>query len=147
MMKRLTTNINIEASPETVWKTLMDFNSYPEWNPFIRSIEGEKYVGGRLKATLHPPEGKAMIFKPTVLRADENKEFRWLGHLFIKGLFDGEHVFKIEKGDNNSINFIHEELFRGLLVPLFSRMIDTKIKNGFNAMNAALKERAEKEKQ
>ena len=36
----LTTQITINASPEEIWTELIDFKSYPEWNPFINKIEG-----------------------------------------------------------------------------------------------------------
>ena len=36
-----------------------------------------------------------MTFKPNILVFEENKELRWLGKLFFKGLFDGEHKFEI----------------------------------------------------
>jgi uncharacterized protein YndB with AHSA1/START domain len=29
----------IDAPPERVWQVLTDFGAFPEWNPFIRSIE------------------------------------------------------------------------------------------------------------
>jgi hypothetical protein len=29
----------IDASPATVWSVLIDFASYPEWNPFHRKVE------------------------------------------------------------------------------------------------------------
>ena len=38
----------IDASPEDVWQVLTDFDAYPEWNPFIRSIQGNPEVGSRL---------------------------------------------------------------------------------------------------
>ena len=75
----------------------MDFKSYPEWNPFIVSAEGEPTVGARLKIDIQPPGGKKMTFKPKVITADRGKEFTWLGRLLFPGLFDGEHSFKFEE--------------------------------------------------
>jgi uncharacterized protein YndB with AHSA1/START domain len=49
--------IEIDARPEEVWHVLMDFRSYPEWNPFIVSIEGEARPGARLKVRIAPPTG------------------------------------------------------------------------------------------
>jgi len=40
-----------------------------------------------------------MTFRPTILKAEPNRELRWLGHLLVPGLFDGEHIFTIETWD------------------------------------------------
>ena len=38
MTKQIKTSIHINATKEKVWEILMDFEKYPEWNPFIKSI-------------------------------------------------------------------------------------------------------------
>ena len=40
-MKEVFSEIDIQAPAERVWQVLTDFASYPEWNPFIRRINGE----------------------------------------------------------------------------------------------------------
>jgi uncharacterized membrane protein len=37
--KLLYTEIVINIIPENVWKVIMDFEKYPTWNPFIKSIK------------------------------------------------------------------------------------------------------------
>ena len=96
MAHDLRTAIDIDASPERVWAILMDFGAYPDWNPFIRSIEGDARRDGRLKVRIQPSGGRAMRFNPTVLAAEPSRELRWLGKLGVKGLFDGEHSFRLE---------------------------------------------------
>ena len=122
----------------------MDFERYPEWNPFIKSISGEPGVGAKLQIAIQPPDSSGMKFTPTVLGADENKEFRWLGKLLFKGLFDGEHSFIIEPISENKVRFIHAEKFNGILVSLLGGTLKGTEK-GFESMNKALKERAEKQ--
>ena len=34
--------IEIAAPPTAVWAILMDFDRYPEWNPFIVKISGDR---------------------------------------------------------------------------------------------------------
>jgi hypothetical protein len=142
-MKLLHTEIEIDASAEHVWELLTDFASYPQWNPFIRHISGQPAPGKRLQARLEPPGGRAMTFKPKVLTAEPNRELRWLGHLLVPGLFDGEHSFTIEPLEEDRVHFIQREAFKGLLVPLFARSLESNTQRGFEEMNHALKERAE----
>ena len=46
----LRAEIEIDADPDSVWAVLMDFEAYPEWNPFITSIEGSQARGSQLRA-------------------------------------------------------------------------------------------------
>lgn len=146
-MKNLETSIQIKASANTVWNILMDFEQYPQWNPLIRQLTGEAVKGKSLKAKIQPPGQKPMDFEPVVLECTPAQEFRWLGKLFIKGLFDGEHYFKIKRIDSEKVEFIHGENFRGLLVTPLMAMIGKSTEEGFLAMNQALKTLAESKQQ
>ena len=126
-----------------MWRLLTDFASYPQWNPFIRQISGEPTPGERLKVRLEPPESRGITLRPKVLSAEPNHQLRWLGHLFVPGLFDGEHSFVIRPLGEDRVRFVQREAFRGLLVPLFARSLDKSTLGGFEEMNQALKERAE----
>ncbi|MBB6578021.1 hypothetical protein HNP33_002089 [Comamonas odontotermitis] len=143
MKHNLVTSISISASPERVWEILMDFARYPEWNPFICSLEGASSEGQVLEVKIQPEGGRAMTFRPTVLRNTPTGEFRWLGKLLIKGLFDGEHYFKLEPIAGGGTRFTQGEQFSGVLVSLFRDSLDKGTKAGFEAMNLAMKKRAE----
>ena len=142
-MKELRTEIEINANAEDVWKVLTDFASYPEWNPFIRNAEGQLTEGASLKVRLEPPGGRAMTFKPRVIRLQQAKELSWLGRLLLPGLFDGEHIFGIVQTAERRVLFQQRERFRGIFVPLLWRGLDTKTRRGFELMNESLKRRAE----
>lgn len=139
----LHTEIEIHAPAERVWSILANFPSYPQWNPFIRSISGVPEHGARLEVTLQPSGGKAMRFSPLVLKADAGRELRWLGRFLFSGIFDGDHRFIIEPLGNNKVRFEQSERFNGLLVGLFRSSLDRDTKRGFEEMNQALKARAE----
>jgi hypothetical protein len=140
-VRRIATAVDIDATALAVWRLLVDFAAYPEWNPFIRRIDGEPKVGAKLRVTIQPPGRKPMTFRPTVVVAEPDHELRWLGRVLMPGIFDGEHAFIIED-KAGSCRLRQEESFRGLLVPAFSGMLaDTE--RGFAALNAALKRRAE----
>lgn len=138
MAKQIKTSIKINAAPEQVWKVLTDFSSYPKWNPFVKSLEGEVAVNNKIKIQL-----PGMQFQPKVLAYEPAKEFRWLGSLLFKGIFDGEHQFKLQKNEDGSTTLEHAENFSGILVPLLCKKLDAETKAGFEEMNRALKNRVE----
>jgi len=143
-MHQLETQIEIEASAERVWSLLVDFPAHSRWNPFIRSIAGSPAKGQSLQVLIQPPGAKGMRFRPTVLAVEANRELRWKGKLFLPGLFDGEHYFQLESKAGGGIIFRQGEIFSGLLVPLFRGSLDGATRQGFVAMNEALKREAEK---
>jgi hypothetical protein len=142
-MHRLDTSIEIAVPTTRVWSVLVDFPSYPRWNPFVRSIAGNARVGERLVVQIQPPGQGGMRFRPVVLKAEAGRELRWKGKVLLPGLFDGEHYFVLEPAGRGTL-FRHGELFSGLLVPLFRKSLDGATRAGFLAMNEALKREAEK---
>ncbi|WP_411965077.1 SRPBCC family protein [Haloferax sp. YSMS24] len=144
MGRELTTSIEIDAPPERVWDVLVDFDHYDEWNPFMR-IAGRANVGATLVVHLMPPGGRESVFEPDVTRCEKHREFRWLGHLVLPGLFDGEHQFRLEPLDGGDrTRLVHAETFSGILAGLIFRFIGEETKAGFEAMNEALKIRVER---
>jgi hypothetical protein len=121
----------------------MDFPKYPRWNPFVRSIEGAPTVANSLKVVIQSPGSSAMRFRPEVLACEPKGEFRWKGKLWMAGIFDGEHYFKLQPRTSGGVLFAQGEVFSGLLVPLFRRSLDGATRQGFVLMNEALKREAE----
>lgn len=142
-MKTIRTEILIEAPASKVWETLIDFETFQEWNPFIQSIQGAVKVGEKLHVSIQIPGASSMKFTPVVQKISPNSTLIWKGKFLIPGLFDGEHRFILEPLKNGT-RFIHEESFSGLLIPCFPKSFFKKTKCGFEAMNLALKRRVEK---
>ncbi len=65
---QLRTEIEIAASPERVWQALLDFARYPEWNPYVKAVEGKLGVGERLTLTLTPADGSERRQVVTVVK-------------------------------------------------------------------------------
>src|SRR5688572_22295372 len=133
------TQITVNAARDKVWAVLTDFENYSNWNPFIKSITGKPKVGSQIVVNFVPPQDKSMTFKPTVLVFERNKEFRWMGTLIFRGVFDGEHKFELIDNGNGTTTFNHSETFTGLLVNLFKRQLEDNTKKGFEMMNQSLK--------
>lgn len=139
----VSTKIEINAPASVVWKELTDGDAYPEWNPLVRRLSGNLEVGSIINTTVQLADNAPMDFTPEVLVVAENTEFRWIGQAGLPGIFDGEHFFILDEMDHGTTIFHHGENFTGLLAyPLFFFIgEDTRV--GFQAMNQALKVRAE----
>ncbi len=141
-MREIHTEIEIEAPVEIVWEQLALVRDYPKWNPFIRKLEGSLRQGERLTVRVEPPGGGGMTFRPVLLAVSAPSELRWRGRLLVPGIFDGEHSFHLQAVAPNRTKFVQQEVFTGLLVPLFVSVLE-RTKSGFILMNQALKARAE----
>ena len=140
----LHTETTIDAPPERVWQTLTNTASYPQWNPVIVRLEGNLQPGQTIEFENRGLEGRSMTFRPTILKADQYRELRWLGRLWLPRLFDGEHYFILTPTpDGKKTHLQHGENFKGLLVPFVRNWLNGEIKTGFTRINDALKTRAE----
>ena len=69
---------------------------------------------------------------------------RWQGRLGVPRLFDADHLFIVEPRGAAASRLVQQEQFSGLLVPFLTRSLDRGTLPAFQAMNAALKDRAER---
>jgi hypothetical protein len=141
-MRAIQTEIGIDRPSAAVWAVLADIDRWAEWNPFARA-KGRLALGERLEVEIRPPGGKPMSFRPTIVRLDRGVELRWLGHLGIPGVFDGEHGFRIEPEGDERCRFGQFETFKGVLAGPLLWLVGDQTRRGFETMNLALKARAE----
>jgi hypothetical protein len=141
-MKKLHTEILIDARPEAVWAVLTDFDHYGDWNPFLVAAAGVPEPGERLRVTLAPPGGRRITMKPVLTEVANAQVLEWWGHLGVRGIFDGRHRFELH-AENGGTRLVQRETFTGALVPLMARTLDRGTAAGFALMNAALKAHVE----
>jgi hypothetical protein len=141
-MKELASMIEIEASPATVWTVLTDFDAYAEWNPVEISMKGRPVEGSLLQHTSRLPGRKPMTFRPMIVTAKPNEELAWKGKLFVPGVFDVVHRFRLHPLGNGHTRLHQTEQFKGLLIP-FSGATLRKTREAFDIANAAIKARSE----
>jgi hypothetical protein len=143
MTKTLTTEIDIDTTPQHVWQILSDLTAYREWNPFIVQATGRAAIGDRLSLRMQPVGGRAMTLRPTVTEVREGELLRWVGRLGVRGIMDVEHSFVLEPRRNGGTRLVQREDFRGMLVPFVTRTLERGTLPAFVRMNEALKRRAE----
>jgi hypothetical protein len=100
--------------------------------------------GSRLVMRMQPIGARAVTLRPTVVEATPGHRLRWQGRLGMPGIFDAEHSLTITPREEGGVRLSQEERFTGVLVPLMARSLDRHTQPAFEAMNAALKHRAER---
>ncbi len=148
-MKEIRTIADIHSTPQHVWEVLSDLTGYKDWNPFITRTEGGLEVGGTIRLWLEPPGGSPVTVRPVVLEAEPPRELRWLWSKGFGGICDTEQCLTIvPKGDNRT-HVIHRLTCTGLALSLpgfaagTMARLDTNFREGLEAMNRALKSRAQ----
>lgn len=136
------TEIEIAAAPDQVWSTLVDFEAYPRWNPFIAAVYGRVRAGERLSVLMTPPEGREVRYSPRVTVVDPERELRWLGTMGARFLFQAEHFFRLCPTGPCRTRLTHGEDVSGLLTRYMGTAI-TRVARGCVGMNQALKLRIE----
>lgn len=141
-MKKIETQIKIEAPLEHVWGVFSDFKRYGDWNPFLIEVQGTLNEGEFLKIKVALSNGKVRLAEPKVKKVIHGKEVRFLAKRGF--LFTGEHYFIFEEISTVETHVIHGEIFSGVLPFLLWHKIEKVFTASFEEMNKALKLVAEK---
>jgi hypothetical protein len=135
----INTRVVINAPANKVRALVVDYGSYPSWNPFVVKVVGDMSAGKDVRVTVHPV-GHAEITGTGHVLASDPDRIAWSGRLGFPGVFSGVHTFLIEADGPSRTVFSNNEKMRGLSI-LFFDFKPTQA--AFVAMNQALKQRAE----
>lgn len=138
------TEIEIDAPAEVVFGILLDFESYPQWNPLTVRIDGVPEVDEVL--TLHVElNGKKMVRKHVVSRVDAPEALCWTIRTKQPWLMRGERCQRVEDLGDGRCRYTNDEQVHGLTSGLVVLLgFKSKVRAGLEATGAALKDRAEK---
>ncbi|MEZ5925579.1 MAG: SRPBCC domain-containing protein [Hyphomicrobiaceae bacterium] len=138
-MKSFAVQVEIAASPDTIWELLTDAPHYPRWNSTVERVEGEIASGGKLKVFTKAAPDRG--FPLTVTAFERPGRMVWSGGMPL-GLFKGERTYEITARAGGRTAFVMREVFSGLLAPLITRSIPD-LQPAFDAFAADLKRAAE----
>jgi hypothetical protein len=138
----LISEIVIDAPSEVVWQVLVDFDSYPDWNPVEIEAKGEAVVGAPFEHTGKLPGREPRTFHAKIIEATPPRALAWKGRIAVPGLFDARHHFEIDQLGDDRSRLRQFEHFSGILVP-FMRGVLRDTQAAFELANQAIKERAE----
>lgn len=158
----------IDAPIDVIWKVLLDFESYTEWNPFVRSqlVTDEKYnpLSPQPKPTegahllmltqIPPPKGTLVPVDKDLARTggvitfvdEEKRRVGWKQTQYPDWLLRTnrwQELTEVEVDGKNMVKYWTVETFNGPLAWAIRWFFHEKLTTSFAAMATALKERSE----
>lgn len=141
--KRVHTEIEIDAAPLAVWRVLVDFDAYPEWNPMVRHAAGTLRAGERLRLEYRPEGRRARTFRPRLRVVEPGHELSWKGQPEARWLMESIHSYRFRVTASGRTHLDHDMVFWGALTPLLQGVLEAGSRAPFAAQNQALKQRVE----
>lgn len=154
----------IAAPAADVWAALLDFKTYGDWNPFVRSFVVRDASGGELEQGTLPAAGQKILMRtnlPPRLSGAGDREVRcdithfdhdahracWANNEFPSWFLRTERwsVLTEEELEDGSKQTVYEsqEAFAGWGAYLVKWFVRAKVQQGFEEMARTLKDRVE----
>jgi hypothetical protein len=140
--KTIESEVTIDASRETVWRILTDFDAYSRWNPLMTAAEGDARLGEHIQVDLQPPGSDAQKLSPEIMVLRPERKLRWMSRQLLPGLGDREYEVILEPLGGGRVRVVMHKRFEGILIPFTST---EREQVGLDLMAEALKKRAEEE--
>jgi hypothetical protein len=161
-------NILINAPVQKAWDVLLDFPSYPEWNPFVRKqvVTNALYVPLSdqtpqenlrliIEAQIPPlPSPVTATTPPNILNEQHSFEnitvvdrvrrrVAWKQIMIPDALLTAERWQAVSEVEGGGTYYESREAFYGPLASVVDGLMGTALQEGFSAQAAALKVRVE----
>ena len=134
----MATDFDIDASPETVWDTLTDFDTWPTWQPGVKSIKTTSAfaAGARFKWSA----GIGWI-RGRIMTADRPSRVVWKG---FHGRIESTHVWILEPVGPSRTHVHTDESWSGLLTRILTKTTQSTLGKQLDLWVPALKAEAER---
>jgi hypothetical protein len=129
--------VQIAASPDTVWAVMADLPAWPAWNPDVKSMsfEGPLEPG----AVFRWKSGSASLVS-TLKSVDAPREIGWTG---VSMGIHAVHVFHFEPSDGGT-RARSAESFRGFIPSVLKKYSRKVLQRGIDGILGSLKTEAER---
>lgn len=132
--KSVHTELTISASPQEVWKALMDPGS---WNPVLIPIEGDLVEGSNIKYKFVQDENTTSEIPAKVKKIVERALLNQTGGM--AGILTFDHRYILEADEDGTKVTIHED-YRGIMVPFWN---PAPVEKAYEKLIKALKNKVE----
>jgi len=137
----------INASPERCWEVLLDFSSYPRWNPFHRKVEGELKVGKPIKMAVYwGNKGPNVPLAPLSQCQNVEEQFHCIDHqrhILMYGLdfkvIISERIQAMLPFGDGQTRYISHDLIGGILAGITQCCYMKSMNDGFKTQMEAFK--------
>lgn len=141
MSIRIEHRIGVAAAPEKVWAVIVDFERWSDWNPLHPEATGRLSIGGALEV-VEVLEGEApRRAQVTVPDWTPEQQLIWRDRRGF--LSRSTRYFEIEKLSETGCVLANGEIFEGLRGEDWAIRRQRKFRAAFEAINEAIKARAE----
>ena len=106
----------VRAPASTLWRLLTNAKDIPQWNSTVTSVEGRIREGERLRVRV---PGTDRVFTPRVSDVVPDHRMTWTGG--FSPVFKGVRTFELRSDPDGATDFVMEERFSGLMLPLVKR--------------------------
>ncbi len=134
--------LRVEAPAETVWRVIVDFDAYPEWNPFVVGCSSTLVPG-------EPIDMRVALLGPTLPQRETIFEHE-PGRRMVYGLapnFTGalasNRTHEVEPLGPESCEYRSHFELSGWLSPVVRVLLGARLRAGFTAMSEGIRVRAE----
>lgn len=119
------TEIDVAASPEAVWDVLTDIESWPRWNPDVKSMSLQ---GGLAQGAVFRWRAGPGTITSTIQHVEPPKVIAWTGTtLGIKA----NHVYRLEP--RGEATLVHtEESYEGVVARLLRGSLQKTLEKGLS---------------
>ena len=131
----------LNASMETAWNILVDFQKYPEWNPVLTKVEGRADLDSGLKVTLKLSGSTPCHVEAVVTGCNTPKYFSFERHHRFGGWFYHEEWIFRMKERADGVTFIAEAFVTGLSLRFRRSRVEGAFRRSLFNLVDALKER------
>lgn len=140
LIKTDTVIIQSQAAP--LYSTLLNFDHYHLWNPWLFEASGDPSIGGNVWAKLIL-DGKEMESNHTITNLEDNQVFCWRDEMWYSFLAGGERCRYLTQQDDDTTQVSGSFQFKGIMSGLSYLLYKQQMLDGMSSELLGLKNHIE----